>query len=104
MITTVIVVVPTVVGVTVKLIVAVPAVYDETVAATLPTVTVMLEAAKLAVLGPANTKVHVPLVIDVFSTDVPTATEVGRVYNDTVVVAGAPRNGPTTPEGDVTRI
>ena len=101
-ITTVIVVVPTAVGVTVKLIVADPEEY-ETVAATEPTVTVMLDAAKFAVLGPERTKVHVPLATEVLSAQVPTATEVGSWYKETVVVAGAPRNGPTAPAGEVTR-
>ncbi len=72
-------------------------------AATAPTVTVMLDAAKFAVLGPESTKVHVPLATEVFSATVPTATEVGSWYKETVVVADAPMNGPTAPAGEVTR-
>jgi hypothetical protein len=82
------VVVPTVVGVTVKLIVPVPATY-ETVAATPPTLTVMLDAAKLAKFGPDNAKVLVALATFVWSAHVPTVTAVGSGY-------GATATGPAT--------
>ena len=60
-------------------------------------------AVKLAVFGPESTKVHVPLATEVLRAIVPTATEVGSWYKETVVVAGAPMNGPTAPAGEVTR-
>ena len=81
---TVMVVVPTDVGVTVKLIVPVPGAYAETVAARLPTVTAIFANAKLAVLGPESTKVHVPLATRVWSAHVPTVTVVGSGYGATV--------------------
>jgi hypothetical protein len=84
LIVTAMVVVPTVVGVTVKLIVPVPATYDETVAATPPTLTVMLDAAKLEKFGPESTKVLVALATFVWSAHVPTVTVLGSGYGATV--------------------
>jgi hypothetical protein len=88
LIVTAMVVVPTVVGVTVKLMVPVPATY-ETVAATPPTLTVMLDATKLAKFGPERTKVLVALATFVWSAHVPTVTAVGSGY-------GATATGPAT--------
>jgi hypothetical protein len=77
-------VVPTVVGVTVKLIVPVPAAYDDTVAATPPTLTAIFDALKLATFGPESTKVLVALATLVWSAHVPIATDVGSGYGATV--------------------
>jgi hypothetical protein len=81
--------VPTIVGVTVKLIVPVDEAYEVTVAETPPTFTVILDNVRALKFGLERIKVQVPLAIFCCRTHVPTLTDVGKAYGATVT-------GPTT--------